>query len=145
MKTRIFRSVRRGFTLIELMVVILILAILASIVVPRVVNRASDAKVTKAKSDINTLSQSLNQFRLDNDRYPSTEEGLQALRLQPADTNNWKGPYIEKDVPLDPWGNAYIYEFPGTAGPDSFTLMTYGSDGAPGGEGESADISEADL
>lgn len=121
------------------------MAILASIVVPRVVNRASDAKVTKAKSDINTLSQSLNQFRLDNDRYPSTEEGLQALRLQPADTNNWKGPYIEKDVPLDPWGNAYIYEFPGTAGPDSFTLMTYGSDGAPGGEGESADISEADL
>ncbi len=133
---------KRGFTLIELMVVILIIAILAALVVPKVIGRTSDAKIAKAKSDISTLAGSINAFRLDTGRYPSTEEGLQALRLQPADVSNWKGPYITKDVPADPWGNPYEYEYPGQSGAESFGLRSYGSDGQQGGEGEAADVSE---
>jgi general secretion pathway protein G len=131
---------RRGFTLIELMVVILILAVLAALVVPRVIGRADEAKVAKAKTDIATLSSALNTFRVDNGRYPSTEEGLQALRVQPSDTTSWKGPYLEKDVSLDPWENPYEYEYPGASGRESFVIRSYGGDKAPGGEGLDADI-----
>lgn len=131
-----------GFTLIELLVVILILAVLAALIVPRVVNRASDAKRVKAASDIATLSNLLQQFRLDNDRYPTAEEGLDALRSQPADLTTWRGPYTTKPLPTDPWGNEYIYEFPGANGEDSFVLLSYGSDGQPEGEGDAADVTE---
>ncbi|MBS1718357.1 MAG: type II secretion system major pseudopilin GspG [Armatimonadetes bacterium] len=132
--------VRRGFTLIELVVVILILGILASLIVPRVVSRTSDAKIAKAKSDIAAISSMLNTFRADCDRYPSSQEGLEALRTQPADVQGWKGPYTTQNF-TDPWGNPYHYDYPGPAGRETFTLESYGSDGQPGGEGDAADIS----
>lgn len=131
-----------GFTLIELLVVIMILAILAALIVPRVVNRASDAKRVKAASDIAMLRNLLTQFRLDTDRYPTTEEGLDALRTAPPDVRNWRGPYTERAIPSDPWLNPYIYEWPGTLGDDSFILVSLGSDGQVGGEGDAADITE---
>nr|CAA9267211.1 hypothetical protein AVDCRST_MAG63-2810 [uncultured Armatimonadetes bacterium] len=130
---------RRAFTLIELMVVILILAILAALVVPRVVGRTSDAKRAKAASDISTLSSLLQQYRVDNDSYPSSEDGLNALRVQPADARNWRGPYTSKEIPTDPWGNEYAYESPGPDGQD-FLILSYGEDGAPGGEGDASDL-----
>lgn len=132
----------RGFTLIELMVVILILAILAALIAPRVIGRTSDAKRTKAATDISTLESALQQFRLDNDRYPSNEEGLNALRQPPQDARNWRGPYLEKPLPTDPWGFDYIYQSPGPNGQD-FLVESYGRDGQPGGDGEDADITEA--
>jgi general secretion pathway protein G len=135
---------RRAFTLIELLVVILILGILAALIVPRVIGRSGEAKIAKAKADLAQLSSNLQTFHLNCDRYPTTEEGLQALRTQPTDAPGWKGPYITKDIPLDPWGNDYVYECPGPSGDDSFTLLSYGRDGAPGGEGDDADINEGD-
>lgn len=134
----------QAFTLIELLVVILILAILAAMIVPRVVGRTSDAKRAKAATDIAVLSGLLQTFRIDTDRFPTTEEGLDALRTPPSDINNWRGPYATKPIPADPWGYEYIYEYPGPAGEDSFLLMSYGSDGQPGGEGEAADIIEGE-
>jgi general secretion pathway protein G len=137
------RNRRFGFTLIELLVVILILAILAALIVPKVVGKTGDAKVAAAKSDLATVSSALQNFRLDNDRYPTSEEGLQALSTQPASgATNWKGPYLTKPVGNDPWGNPYVYQFPGPNGNDSYMLESYGSDGAPGGEGDAQDIIE---
>ena len=133
---------RRGFTLIELLVVILILAILAALIVPRVVGRTGEAKRVKAATDISTLSGLLETFRLDNDRYPSSEEGLEALRTAPPDLTNWHGPYSRKPIPADPWRNEYYYEYPGPGGDETFVLISYGSDGASGGEGEAEDITE---
>jgi general secretion pathway protein G len=132
-------SNRRAFTLIEMLVVILILSILAALIIPRLVGRTSDAKIAAAKSDISTLSSALQQYRIDNDSYPSTEEGLQSLVTQPSDAPHWKGPYLTKGVPLDPWGNAYAYQAPGPSGQD-FLITSYGSDGAPGGTGDASDI-----
>ena len=129
----------RGFTLIELLVVILILGILASLVVPRVVGRTEDAKIAKAAADIATLASILQQYRVDNDAFPTTEEGLDALRIQPADATNWRGPYTSRDIPLDPWGTPYLYESPASNGED-FLITSYGADGASGGTGETADI-----
>lgn len=135
---------RRGFTLIELMVVILILAILAALIVPKVVGKQDQAKVAAAHSDISTLSTLLNNFRIDCDRYPTTEEGLQALITPPAGLENkWKGPYTDK-IPLDPWGHEYQYTFPGATGQDSFTIMSYGQDGQQGGDGYATDITNND-
>ena len=132
-------AARRGFTLIEMLVVILILAILAALIIPRLVGRTSDAKIAKAKSDIATLSSLLQQYRLDSDRYPTTEEGLNALRVRPSSARVWKGPYTTKDIPLDPWGNPYVYQSPGPDGQD-FLVTCYGADGAPGGESDAADL-----
>ncbi len=128
---------RDGFTLIELLVVIMIIAILAALIVPRVVNKTSDAKRSKAASDIANLRSALNHFRLDCDRYPSTEEGLEALRTAPSDATNWRGPYLDRPLPPDPWTNAYVYE---NTGNDNFSVLSYGADGAPGGDGENSDI-----
>lgn len=130
---------RRAFTLIEMLVVILILAILAALIIPRLVGRTSDAKIAKAKSDIATLSSLLQQYRLDSDRYPTTEEGLNALRVRPSSARGWKGPYTTKDISLDPWNNPYVYQSPGPDGQD-FLITCYGADGAPGGEGDAADV-----
>lgn len=135
---------RRGFTLIELVVVLLILAILAAMIVPRFISRTEDAKVAKAASDLASLRSALDQFRIDVGRYPTTEENLDALRSAPGDASGWKGPYIAKAVPPDPWQNPYIYEYPGADGQDSFVLMSNGADGQPGGEGNDSDIIESE-
>jgi general secretion pathway protein G len=135
---------RRGFTLIELMVVILILAVLAALIVPKVINRGAQSKVAAAHADIATLSGMLNTFKLDNDRYPTTEEGLQALRVAPSDAKNWKGPYSTKEIPNDPWDHPYEYSYPGAGGSDSFAIRSLGADGQPGGDGDNADITEGD-
>lgn len=133
---------RRGFTLIEIMVVIIVLTILAAAVTVSVVGRTDDARVARARHDVAQLSTALGQFKLDMGRYPATEETLNALyeRPQSEDAERWKGKYIEKPVPLDPWGNPYMYTCPGTMNPDTFDLECYGADAQDGGEGYGRDI-----
>lgn len=134
-----------GFTLIEIMVVVIILGILAAIVAPNVIGRVDDAQITKAKTEIRNLESSMKFYRLDNFAYPSTEQGIDALASKPADPNvkNWKaGGYIPR-VPKDPWGNAYLYLNPGTNG--EIDIYTLGRDGQPGGEGIDADIGNWNL
>ena len=121
------------------MVVVLIIAILAALIVPRVVNRTGDAKRAKAASDIAVLSSLLSQYKIDTDTYPTTEEGLNALRVAPSGVNNWKGPYSGKELPTDPWGQEYVYESPGQ-GDQDFVITSYGADGAPGGDGDNSDM-----
>ncbi len=119
----------RAFTLVELLVVILILGVLAALIVPNILGRVEQAKITAARTDISTLGSALKTFQIDNDRYPTTEEGLEALRTAPADAPNWKRPYLERAVPLDPWQNAYEYSQPGPDGDeDSYLLKSYGPD-----------------
>lgn len=134
-RTRISKA--KAFTLIELLVVILILAILAAMIVPRIVGRTSDAKVARALSDISAIGNMLESYRLDCDQYPTDEEGLNALMEQPADVSGWKGPYSKKELSPDPWGHEYVYA---TDGDDSYVLSSYGADGVEGGEGDNADI-----
>ena len=131
---------QNGFTLIEIMVVVVILGILAALVAPNVIRRIDDARVTKAKQDIRAYETALNLYRMDNFRYPSTEQGLQALVTRPVDPNirNWKeGGYVD-GLKKDPWGSDYLYIAPGTRG--EYDLYTLGADGQPGGEGPDADI-----
>jgi general secretion pathway protein G len=130
-----------GFTLIEIMVVVVIIAILASVVAPAVIKRIDQAQVAKARSDIRALETALTLFRLDNFKYPSTDLGLDSLVKQPTDPSirNWKeGGYISS-LRKDPWGNAYQYVYPGTHGTE-YDLYTLGADNQPGGEGVDADI-----
>ena len=129
----------RGFTLLEVMVVVAILAILAALIVPKIISRPDDARVIAAHQDIASLAQALKLYRLDTQRYPSTEQGLQALVERPAGAStNWKtGGYLER-LPQDPWGNAYRYLNPGIHG--EIDISSFGVDGAPGGEGNDADI-----
>ena len=133
-----------GFTLIELLVVILILGILAALIVPRVLNNVGKSKVAAAQTDLATLADGLNKFHLDCDRFPTTDEGLNALMTAPSDlSSKWHGPYIQATaVPADPWGNQYVYKSPGDQGSDSFSIVSYGSDGAPGGTGDASDITK---
>ena len=134
---------RAGFTLIELLVVIAIIATLASVVAPAVFRNVGDAKTTSAKSQIDVLALALNSYRLDNDVFPTSEQGLEALRTMPAigePPRNWRGPYLSKVVPSDPWGRPFTYVQPGRANVTSFDLYTLGRDGRTGGEGEDADI-----
>ena len=132
------KNQRRGFTLIELLVVIVILAVLAALIVPNLIKRGEEAKTTAAVTDLSTIANLLDQFHLDMGRYPTTEEGIFALYEQPADAENWKGPYSRKQIPLDPWGNEYYYEY--SEGDDSYELRSFGADGAEGGEGMNSDI-----
>ena len=118
------------------MVVILILAILAALIIPRVTERAGEAKRTQAANNISELEKALEMFRVDCDRYPTTDEGLQALREAPADLQGWKQPYTSKAIPPDPWGNDYIYESDGK----TFSIVSYGADGVEGGEGNDTDL-----
>ena len=128
----------QGFTLIELLVVMVIIGLLAALVGPRFIRQEEKAKVKAAKAQIELLSTALDTFRLDVGRYPTSQEGLEALRSQPGGIERWDGPYLKKDVPTDPWGKPYIYKSPGDHGP--FDIQSYGADGAPGGDGDNHDI-----
>lgn len=132
---------QRGFTLLEVMVVVVIIGILAALVVPKIISRPDEARVIAAKQDIASLLQALKLYRLDNQRYPTTEQGLQALSTRPATAPvppNWKaGGYVERQ-PKDPWGGPYQYLNPGLRG--EIDVFSFGADGAPGGEGNDADI-----
>lgn len=128
----------RGITLIELVVVMIIIALFATLVGQRVFRNVERARQTTAKSQITEFESTLDLFRLDVGRYPTTEEGLQALRVKPGSIENWDGPYLRKDVPPDPWGHPYVYRCPGQHG--DFDLISYGLDGAEGGDGEATDI-----
>lgn len=135
-------TARGGFTLMEMMVVLAIIGTLAMLVASNILRNVGDANVTAARSQIETLAVALDAYRLDVGAYPTTEEGLTALRVAPtgAEARGWRGPYLRKSVPLDPWGHPYVYVSPGARNPDSYDLYTPGRDGAPGGTGEDADI-----
>lgn len=135
------KSTQRAFTLIEVMIVIVIIGILAALIVPKVIGRPDDARIVAAKQDISSLMQALKLYRLDNHRYPTTDQSLQALVVKPTTEPippNWKpGGYLER-LPKDPWGNDYRYLNPGTRG--EIDVYSLGADGEPGGEGADADI-----
>jgi general secretion pathway protein G len=141
-RTRIMKR-RPAFTLIEVLVVLVVLAILASLVAPNIFRNVETAKDATARTQVEMLSAALDAYRLDNGRYPTTEQGLAALQTAPATDprpSNWRGPYLRKAVPMDPWGRPYVYRFPASAGKTGFELVTLGADGQPGGTGENADI-----
>jgi general secretion pathway protein G len=136
------RASARGFTLIELLVVIAIIATLAAVVAPAVFRNVGDAKVSAAKSQIDIFALALDSYRLDSDVFPTSAQGLDALRAAPtADPpRNWRGPYLRKSIPRDPWGRAYVYVSPGKENPTSYDVYSLGRDGVIGGEGDDADI-----
>jgi general secretion pathway protein G len=132
------QKTNKGITLIELLVVMVIIAMFATLVGARVFRNVEKGRQTVAKEQIREFESVLDTYRLDVGRYPSTEEGLQALRVRPSGVENWDGPYLRKDVPLDPWNHAYTYRCPGQHG--DFDLASYGADGQDGGDGDASDI-----
>ena len=130
---------REGFTLVEILVVIIVIAILATLVAPNVFQHVGRAKDTTAKAQMEMLGAAVDAYRLDNDQYPTTEQGLAALNTRPTagpEPRDWRGPYLKKrEVPLDPWGRPYLYRSPGTANPEGYDLLTLGRDGREGGTG----------
>ena len=130
---------QRGFTLMELLVVLAILGLLMGLVGPQVLNQLGGAKTKTAALQIADLEQTLEMYKLDVGRFPNTQQGLDALVNKPAGVVGWNGPYLKSDVPLDPWNGDYVYTYPGEHG--DFDIVTYGQDGAPGGDGENADVS----
>ncbi|MEQ6250378.1 type II secretion system major pseudopilin GspG [Sulfitobacter sp. HNIBRBA3233] len=140
------RDREAGVTLIEMMVVLVIIALVAAIIVPNVIGRPDEARVTVAQSDIRAVSSALELYRLDNRTYPTTAQGLEALAVRPTsppEPRNWVADGYLTAVPIDPWGNDYLYASPGETG--GFDLMSLGADGAPGGEGANADIAHGQL
>ncbi len=135
-------SRRNAFTLVEMLLVLVILAVLAAIVIPKFAGRTQQAKVTAAKADISSFETALDLFETDNGFYPTGASGLSALVEQPSNAPSWKGPYLTKGIPSDPWGNPYIYSCPGKNNPSRFDLMSMGPDGRVGGDD---DISNWDL
>ncbi len=127
-----------GFTLLELLVVIVIIGMLAGLVAPRYFDQVSKSNTKIAKAQIDSLEKALDQYRLDVGSYPSTEQGLAALNAKPQNIERWAGPYLKKALPLDPWGASYLYKSPGDHG--EYDLQSYGSDLQPGGTGEAADV-----
>jgi general secretion pathway protein G len=138
MKQAIGRQKNQGFTLIEVMVVIIIVGLLSALVAPKFFGKIDQARVKTTKTQIELLGAALDDFRLDNGRYPTMEEGLNALRKQPDELKNWYGPYLPKDIPLDAWGKEYIYKSPGDHG--DYDLFSYAKDGQEGGERDNRDI-----
>jgi len=129
---------QRGFTLIELLVVLVIIGLLAALVGPSLYQRISPAKESAARAQIENFATALDGFLVDVGRYPSTQEGLSALRVKPESTDKWKGPYLKKAIPLDPWGQAYVYRAPGRSG--GYEIVSYGADGREGGDADNADL-----
>jgi general secretion pathway protein G len=129
-----------GFTLIEMMVVMVIIGLLMALVGPRFIRQEEKAKVKAARAQIELLGTALDTFRLDVGRYPNSQEGLAALRQRPFGVDRWDGPYLKKDVPKDPWDRQYYYRSPGDNG-RPYDLLSYGADGGPGGEGDARDLS----
>ena len=129
---------QRGFTLLELLVVMVIIGLLAGYVGPKYFSQIGKSEIKATKAQIDALEKALDQYRLDLGRYPSSEQGLAALMAQPSGEAKWQGPYLKKAVPLDPWGKPYQYKYPGEH--SEFDLMSWGKDGQPGGSGEDADI-----
>lgn len=135
------QSLRRtgsGFTLLELLVVMVIIGLLAGYVGPKYFSQVGKSQVKAARAQIDALEKALDQYRLDTGRYPGMEQGLAALVARPANEPKWDGPYLKKNVPADPWGNAFVYKIPGEHG--EFDLLSLGKDGQPGGTGEAADV-----
>lgn len=132
-------STHRGFTLLELLVVLVIIGLLAGVVGPRLFKNVGKSEITTARAQIDALGKALDQYRLDVGHYPASQEGLAALMAKPAAEANWDGPYLKKAIPLDPWGQPYQYKFPGERTPD-FDLSSFGPDKAAGGDAENADI-----
>lgn len=128
-----------GFTLLELLVVIVIIGLLAAYVGPRYFAQLGKSERGVAKAQIEGLGRALDAYRLDVGHYPSSERGLNELNVKPAEASKWNGPYLQKAIPPDPWGNPYVYRMPGKEG--DFDLLSYGKDGQPGGEGDAADVS----
>jgi general secretion pathway protein G len=129
---------RRGFTLLELLVVVAIIGLLAGYVAPRYFGQVGKSEVNAAKAQMDAIEKALDQYRLDTGRYPTMELGLNALVTKPQNEAKWNGPYLRKAVPNDPWGKPYLYKIPGEKG--DYDLTSYGKDGQPGGDGENADL-----
>ena len=133
------RKSQRGITLIEMLVVVVIIGLFVGLVSVNMFKKADEAKRTAARANISTFMQALGLYKLDTGTYPTTEQGLQALRVKPEDAAAWAGPYLKADIPLDPWNRPYQYKFPGDHG-DEPDVISLGADGQPGGEGNNADI-----
>ncbi len=133
------KLMQRGFTLLELLVVIVIIGLLAAFVAPKYFGQIGKSKAQIAKAQIESFDKAIDQFRIDTGHVPTVDQGLAALLVAPANEPNWHGAYLKKGVPADPWGNAYVYKVPGTDGRD-FDLISYGADGKSGGSGDDADI-----
>lgn len=135
---RAARANQRGFTLLELLVVMVIIGLLAGIVAPQYFAQIGKSNAKVARAQIESFGQALDQYRLDVGQYPTSEQGLVALRQAPQQVVRWQGPYLKRDVPDDPWGRAYLYRRPGQHG--EYDLLSLGADGQPGGDGEAADV-----
>ena len=129
-----------GVTLIEMLVVVTIIALFAAVVAPRMLQKADTARIVAARAQINSFLTALGAYKLDTGLFPSTEQGLLALRTKPEGVNQWQGPYLPQEIPDDPWGNAYTYSFPSENGGLEPEIISYGADGQPGGDGIMADI-----
>ena len=138
MRSQCVRKAFSGFTLLELLVVMLIIGLLAGYVAPKYFAQVGKSEIKIARAQIDAFDKALDQYRLDTGHYPTTEQGLNALVTKPANEPKWEGPYLKKAVPPDPWGNPYVYKIPGEHG--EFDLISYGKDVQPGGTGEAADI-----
>jgi general secretion pathway protein G len=132
------KKAAKGFTLLELLVVMVIIGLLAGYVGPRYFSQVGKSQVKTARAQLDALEKSLDQYRLDTGHYPTMEQGLVSLVTRPVNEPKWDGPYLKKAVPLDPWGRPYVYKFPGEHG--EFDLLSLGKDGEPGGSGEAADV-----
>jgi general secretion pathway protein G len=137
-RTQQFVRASYGFTLLELLVVMVIIGLLAGYVAPKYFSQVGKSEVKMAQAQIDSLEKALDQYRLDTGHYPNTEQGLDALMTRPSNELKWQGPYLKKQVPPDPWGKPYVYKYPGEHG--EYDLFSYGKDGQPGGTGEAADI-----